>query len=161
MTQVKVIFDPTLLKSEQPMAEAIYRLQIQEENFFFSRSWLDCLMPTPSAPQPVKGEVYMIGLLRPPGIDSVEIDNYEGETDPIIFISADEGVGKIDIFVSVVDEQGKLVESGPALHLPGSGTEWAFTILEPVAPGTPVDVSINVFDCVGGVRAEHHRLTIP
>jgi hypothetical protein len=161
MTQVKVIFDPSLLKSEQPMAEAIYRLQIQEENFFFSQSWLGSLMPTPSAPQPVKGEIYMEGLLRPPGIDSVEIDDYEGETDPIVFISADEGVGKIDIFVSVVDEQGKLVESGPAFYIPGSGTEWAFTILEPVPPETPVDVSIHVVDCVGGVRVEHHRLTIP
>jgi hypothetical protein len=161
MTQVKVIFDPTLLKSQQPMAEAIYRLQIQEENFFFSRSWLRGMLPDPFAPQPVKGEVYMIGLLRPPGIDSVEIENYEGETDPIIFISADEGVGKIDIFVSVVDEQGNLVESGPAFYIPGSGTQWAFTILEPVPPGTPVDVSIHVTDCVGGVRVEHHRLTIP
>jgi hypothetical protein len=103
----------------------------------------------------------MIGLLRPPGIASLEIDNYEGETDPIIFISADEGAGKINIFVSVLDDHGKLVASGPAFFIPGSGTEWAFTILEPVPPGTPVDVSIHVTDCVGGVRVEHHRLTIP
>jgi hypothetical protein len=37
MMQAKTIFDPALLKSEQPMAEAIYRLQVQQENFFFSR----------------------------------------------------------------------------------------------------------------------------
>jgi hypothetical protein len=157
MMQAKTIFDPVLLKSEQPMAEAIYRLQIQEENFFFSRSWLRSLTPAPSAPQPVKGEIYMEGLLRPPGIASVEIE----DADPIIFIFTDEGVGKIDIFVSVRDEQGNVVESGPALYLPGSGTEWAFTILEPVPPGATVDVSITVVDCVGGVRVEHHRLTIP
>jgi hypothetical protein len=158
--QKKVIFDHTLLRSKQPMAEAIYRLQTQEENFFFSRHWLRSLKPAPPAPKPVNHEVYMDGLLRPPDIDSVKIDDFDGETCPIIFISAAQGVGKVNISVSVLDERGNVVSRGPALYI-GAGTEWAFSLWEPVESGTPVDVSVRVIDCVGGARVEHFRLAIP
>jgi hypothetical protein len=160
MMQVKVIFDPTLLKSEQTLAEAIYRLQSQEANFFFSRKWCN-LTPAPSTPGPVSSEIYLDGLLRPPDFGFVEIDDDEGEMDPIIFITAAEGVGKIDIFVCVLDEDGNVVARGPAFYIPGSGTEWGFAIEEPVASGAPVHVSIHAFDCVGGVRVGHYDLTIP
>lgn len=157
--QIKVIFDPALLHAEQPMAEVIYQLQSQRESFFPRN--LSGLVPAASTPEPVSHEIYMEGLLRPPGIDSVKIEADEDGTDPILFISAAENAGKINIFVSVLDESGNLVTCGPAFYLPGSGTQWAFPILEPVASGIPVHVSIHVIDCVGGVRVDHHRLIVP
>jgi hypothetical protein len=158
--QVTVIFDPALLKSQQTLAEAIYRLQIQKENFFFSRMWSD-LLPAASDAEPASSELYYDGLLRPPAIDFVDFEDEGDKTTPILFISAAPDAGKVEIFVSVLDEQGNVVERGPAIYIPGSGTEWAFTILEPVESGRPVQVSVHVFDCVGGVRVEHHALTIP
>ena len=157
--QLKLIFDPALLHAQQTMVEAIYRLQSQQEKFFPRNLWER--MPTASTPEPVSHEIYMEGLLRPPGIDFVEIEGEEGGTDPILFISAPGDAGKIKIFVSVLDEGGNLVGRGPAFYLPGSGTQWAFPILEPVASGVPVQVSIRVIDCVGGVRIETYRPTIP
>ena len=42
----KIIFDPVILQSRQPMVEAIYRLQVQEENCFHSRMlWEDLKKP--------------------------------------------------------------------------------------------------------------------
>jgi len=156
--QIQVIFDPDLLRSEQTMAEAIYRLRSQGENFIPRN--LCNLMPTPSTPELVSLEVSMEGLLRPPVIDFVQIED-DGRTGPIIFISAAGDAGKINIFVSVLDEGGDVVARGSAFYIPGSGTQWAFVLLEPIASGTLVHVSIHVIDCVGGVRRENYRLTIP
>jgi hypothetical protein len=155
--QIQVIFDHALLQSEQTLAEAIYRLQSQEEHFVPRN--LCSLLPTTS--ERVSFEISMEGLLQPPCIDYVKIEDDDGRTGPIIFISAAGNAGKIDIFVSVLDEGGNVLARGPAFYLPGSGTEWAFAIFEPIPSGTPVHVSIHVMDCVGGVRIETYHLTIP
>ena len=156
--QIQVIFDPALLNSEQTMAEAIYRLQSQEEHFV--PRTLCRPMPAPLTPERVSFEISMDGLLRPAGIDFVQIED-DGRTGPIIFISAAGNTGKINVFVSVLDADGKVLGRGPAFYLPGSGTEWAFAIFEPIPPGTTVQVSIHVIDCVGGARIETHLLTVP
>ncbi len=155
--QIQVIFDPALLQSEQTMAEAIYRLQSQEEHFIprnlYNRK------PAASTPGRVSLEISMEGLLQPPDIDYVQIEADDGS--PIVFISTAEDAGKVNVFVSVLDEGGKVLAHGPAFYFPRSGTEWAFAVFEPVPSGTAVRVSIHAIDCTGGVRVETHRLTIP
>ena len=155
--QIQVIFDPALLQSEQTMAEAIYRLQSQEDHFVPGN--LCSPMPAPPAPERVSLEISMEGLLQPPGIDYVKIE--ADDVSPIVFISTAEDAGKVNVFVSVLDEGGKVLAHGPAFYFPRSGTEWAFAVFEPVPSGTAVRVSIHAIDCTGGVRVETHRLTIP
>jgi hypothetical protein len=157
MMQVRVIFDPALLQSEQTMAEAIYRLQSQEEHFFPQN--LCSPMPAALTPGRVSLEISMEGLLQPPCIDYVKIEDDDGS--PIVFISTAGDAGKVNVFVSVLDEGGNVLAHGPAFYFPRSGTEWAFAVFEPIPSGTVVRVAIHVIDCTGGARIETHRLTIP
>jgi hypothetical protein len=157
MMQMQVIFDPALLGSEQPMAEAIYRLQSQGEHFVPRN--LCNRKPALSMPGRVSLEISMEGLLQPPCINYVKIEDDDGS--PIVFISTARDAGKLDVFVNVVDEDGNVLGRGPAFYFPGSGTEWAFAVFEPVPSGTAVCISIHVIDCVGGLRVETHRRTVP
>ena len=156
----KIIFDPVILQSRQPMVEAIYRLQVQEENCFHSRMLWEDLKKPASLPKQTEYEMYMEHLLQPPDIVRVEFDGEEAVL-PIIFISMANNAGSIRLFVCIWDGEGNLMESGRAFYMPGSGTEWGVVIQEPVPSGTTLQVSVKAFDCVGGVRVKHCRFIMP
>lgn len=156
----KIIFDPVILQSRQPMVEAIYRLQVQEENCFHSRMLWEDLKKPASLPKQTEYEMYMEHLLQPPDIVRVEFDGEEAVL-PIIFISMANNAGSIRLFVCIRDGEGNLIDSDRAFYMPGSGTEWGVVIQKPLPPGTELEVSVKAFDCVGGVRVKHCRFILP
>ena len=154
------IFDPSLLRSPQPMVEMLYRLQTQAEDSVNLGQFWRRQEPTASG-QGEQCEIHMDGLLQPPGIERVDIDDDEGEGEPIIFVSTAGDAGAIKLAMSIRDEAGNPVECSGAIYIPGSGTEWGCSILEPLPPGMLLHVSVTASDCVGGVRVEHRRLVVP
>lgn len=156
-----IISDASLLRSKQPMAEMLYGLQTQaEETLNLGQFWRTG-ESSPSARGEEQLDAYMEGLLQPPGICRVDVEDYVGPGRPIVFVSTAADAGAIRLVVSIRDEAGEPVECSEAMQIPGTGTEWGCAVLEPVPSGTLLHVSVKAIDCVGGVRVAHRRLVVP
>jgi hypothetical protein len=157
----KIIFDPALLDAPHPMAEMMYRLQTQKESSFSARELFRSQMPSAHGRRHYSYEVYQEGLLLPPDILRIDLSDYDGQAGGCIFITPASDAGSIRVFVSIRDEQGNLIESSRAIPIAPGAQEWGCAAMESVPPGTTVTVSVTAVDCVGGVRIENRRVTVP
>ena len=156
----KTIFDSTLLKSPQPMAEMIYRLQTRRDSFFSARGLFGDQTPSQPSGKPQSYELYLDGLLEPPTMDWIDLSEYDGQAGGLIYMAPAPDAGSIRIFVSIRDDRGNVIESSQALLVSRVEEQWCFPAMESIPSGTPVTISIIAVDCVGRVRVQNRRMIV-
>lgn len=97
-------------------------------------------------------------LLPPPKIESLDLDFYEGRVDDFISIYTSDDFGIVNIFITIQDENGNLIESGNAFDWPEQPNRWAYLTSVPVPDGTPVTVQVAVIDGLGGMSGTSENL---
>jgi hypothetical protein len=157
----KVIFDPAILKSQQPMAEMMYRLQTQRDSFFSGRGLFGDGTPSQPKGKSQSYELYLDGLLEPPTLQWVDLSEYDGQAGSFIFMAPAPGAGSIRVFVSIRDNMGNVIESSRALLVSRLEEQWCFPAMESIPSGMPITISIIAVDCVGGVRVQNRSMIVP
>ena len=90
-------------------------------------------------------------VLPPPEIQLISLDLYEGQGDDFIGIDAYHEFG-IDLMqVTILDDQGNLIEEGGADPYEDRPNLWSFFPEVHVPLGTSVIAHVTAIDCLGGV----------
>ena len=102
-----------------------------------------------------------VGLLTPPWIDMLwpDIDVRDGETNGLILIDTADVFGIMNIYVTLRDEAGSLLESGCAMRSGVCG-HWGYITDVNLPVGMPVFVRAVALDCLGGIRIAYETCTV-
>jgi hypothetical protein len=94
-------------------------------------------------------------FLLKPKIDAIDLDGYQGQPGNTITVSAQDKYKVEGVNVMILNETGQVVESGPAVERPFSGSmEWDYkvTVMNPSYKGNRVVVRVS--DLPGNVVQE-------
>jgi hypothetical protein len=95
-----------------------------------------------------------------PSVEEIDLSGYGGAVDDEIVVRADDDFDVEAVDVSIVDDQGDLIESGSATENPPDSSRWAYAVTTPVDPGTAVRIVVTAQDRPGGVGTDEEEKTL-
>ena len=99
-------------------------------------------------------------LLPPPKVESIDLDFYEGGLNDFISIYTSDDFGIVNLFLTMTDESGNLIESGNAVEWPEQPNRWAFFTQVHVHPVISVTVQAFAIDGFGAMSSRSERKTL-
>ena len=135
----KVLMNIDLLGYQMAMKDALR--QVIQENFIGGIRQAERVEP------PLACE----NLLPPPYIMYLSLEAYEGQGDDFIGVVAYHDFGIHAMHITILDEQGNLIETGEASPFPNDPELWEYLPTIRVPAGTAVTVHVTAIDCMGGV----------
>ena len=90
-------------------------------------------------------------LLPPPFIKFISLFAYEGQEDDYIGVVACHDFGIHDMHITILDGQGRRIESGEVFPFPDNPELWEYAPTARVPAGTAVTVHVTAIDCMGGI----------
>ncbi len=105
------------------------------------------------APQPYRAEPPFTQkhLLEAPSIGLIVLDEYRGQGDDYIAILATHQLGMLSVHITIVDDDGNLIEYGEAAPFLSDPGAWEYFPEVCVPAGTPVTVHVTAIDHMGGI----------
>ena len=105
---------------------------------------------------------WLDGLLKPPRIEVLNpcLFAVEDEVDGIIQITASGDYGVINVYVSLEDDLGKLIESGFALKDKEEADDWYYFPSASFRSGASVTVRAIAMDPLGAVGSQNESITV-
>ncbi len=151
----RLIPSPFLLVYYQEMMELVHHAR-QKPVGGGGRSHARRAEPCPPTGRPA--DLYMAGVLTPPLVEALwnSIRLRDGALDGFIQIVTADEFGVTDVHVTLLDEQGKVIESDYAIPDPCYEDYWAYLPSASVPPGTTITVRALAMDTLGatGMRTE-------
>jgi hypothetical protein len=92
--------------------------------------------------------VSVADFLLAPAIDEINLEAYTGKTGDTIKVRASDDVEVKGVTVSIRAQGGAVLESGPAVFMPASGT-WDYTATTDLAQGQAVSIDVGASDRPG------------
>lgn len=156
MTKVRI--SPLLFAYQQDIAERVAEVceENAEERLLHPRDDQISLLRTDGV------ELHIPGLLHPPRIELLWPDFYlkNGCLDGIIQISTSEYFGVTDVFVSLEDARGNLLESDYAMENDFMENHWGYIPSVPASPGAVIVVRAVAIDALGGFAVKTQTITV-
>jgi hypothetical protein len=90
-------------------------------------------------------------LLVAPSIGFIALDGYMGQGDDYIGFVAAHDFGIHSMHITILDDQGHVIESGQASPFLEDPNGWEYLPQACVPSGTTVTVQITAVDCMGGI----------
>ena len=156
MTKVRI--SPALWEYQQAMAQLVSQL-CEEKSV--AAAGCDDIADFGPLPDHVP-ELWVPGLLRPPGIDLLlpHISLRDGHLYGIIQVGTSEHFGVMNVFVRLEDDQRNCIESGFAVDSDQVENHWGYFPSAPASPGTRITVHAIAMDKLGAVSLWTERVTI-
>jgi hypothetical protein len=88
-------------------------------------------------------------FLGVPSFKPLNLSKYEGKIGDIITIRAKDDIGLADVELSIVSQEGTLIEQGKAVEKGARTGIWIYTATAPVAPGTDIFIEVHGVDHAG------------
>ena len=155
----RLILSPFLLDYHQEMMELVHHAR--------QKPAIDGVRPQarraePCPPPGHAADLYMAGVLAPPLVENlwISIRLRDGALSGVIQIVTADEFGVTDVYVTLLDEQGRIVESGYAMQVPCYGDYWGYIPSASVAPGTTLTVRAVAMDCLGATGMLTERVTV-
>lgn len=146
--------DPSVLQQQQ-------RLKFQEAIIYGKTAMAD---PSKKAAYEASAKesesafnVAVADLLNAPDIESIDISAYKGKTVDKISITAIDDFAVTDVFVSIYNADGSLVEEGPAV-LGDDGIRWQYTAIVNNDSLTDDKIIIKAGDLAGNLSQKEQPL---
>ena len=157
MNKTKVRMSPDLLDYRQTMQQLVHEARDEKLQLAARAEVIQEPFPFVDIPAPEKA-----GLLTPPRVETLFGMIYlrEGQTDGLIQINTVDVFGIEDIYVTLRDEAGNLLESGYAMRAEVCETSWGYIPCEPLTPGMPVVVRAVAADSLGGIGVAYAKITV-
>lgn len=99
-----------------------------------------------------------VDVLDSPRIEMLDVDFYYGQPNGLFFIQVSSHLPVVNVYVSIADGQGNLIEHGLAFEDP-EGAQWVYVTNVPVRAGTPVVVTAAAEDRMSGIGIRSIRTT--
>jgi hypothetical protein len=99
-------------------------------------------------------------LLPPPCIICIGLEAYEGQDDVFIGVVAYHDFGIHAMNITILDDQGNLIEKGEVDPYPDDPEVWSYFPMARVPIGTSVIVQVTAMDCMGGFGMQMQRKTM-
>jgi hypothetical protein len=156
MTTVRLSL--SVLEYRQALAELVD--EVYEEN---ARAAADFDQdPNLVIPRTEVPELCMPGLLRPPKIEMVwpDLTLKNGHLDGLILIHTSEYFGVMNVYVTLVDDQGNHLEGDFALDNEYVKNHWGYVASAPASPGRTIIVRAIALDELGGIGIAQESIRI-
>lgn len=102
--------------------------------------------------------VMIADFLNVPVVDAIDTAAYEGKQGDPIYVYAHDDAGVTDVTVEIADEEGEVVEAGPATL---DGWRWVYEAQADVPPGTVVTITARALDRPGHAGEAEEVVTTP
>jgi hypothetical protein len=154
----KVILSPLLLEYRDAMAELVNR--VREKVTIAGMDRQSVYWPDP-APKDVRPPS-LVGLLKAPMIELLwaDISLLGGQLDGIIQVNTVDDFGIINVYVTLRDDRGNLIEGGYAMKNEIVEDHWFYVPSVFVPSGTSVIVQAVASDALGGVAIQTEKVTV-
>ncbi len=149
----KVLMNVDLLDYRQDMKEGL-RQVLQYQHIQGVRR--------PERVYPLQPDLHQQEVLPPPAIELIFADEYNGQDPEEDYIAAQvyHDFGIACMHITICDDRGNLIESGPMEPFPFDLQHWDYLPSVPVPLGTKVIVHVTATDCMGGVTTRSVRRTL-
>jgi hypothetical protein len=88
-------------------------------------------------------------FLKAPTIRPLDLSGYKGQVGDVIEIWANDNVGVADLNVTIVAQDGTLIESGKAVEMGDESGRWNYVATKPVSRGADVFIEVKAVDHAG------------
>jgi hypothetical protein len=107
--------------------------------------------------------VYVVAMgdfLSVPTIKPLDLSGYQGQAGDLITIWAKDDIGLASLNVTILAQDGGLIESGQAVEVGSRSGKWTYTATAAAAIGSVVTINVVGFDHAGN-KAERTETPLP